>query len=150
MENFLNGFIYDKSDECYFKKYNETSNTPIHVRVTEKTVNINTWQKENDRVWNKPLNICILFSEDGKISYNSEIEMVLKDESNHIVGIKDTFQILVYIYNKSNLTDNDFIKIYKSIEKIGENKNYIDPFFNNVNKSAKLFLLKPNCFLQKR
>lgn len=76
--------------------------------------------------------------------------MVLKDESNHIIGIKDTFQVLVYIYNKSNLIDNDFIKIYKSIEKIGENKNYIDPFFNNVNKSAKLFLLKPNCFLQKR
>ena len=43
MENFLNGFIYDKSDECYFKKYNETNNTPIHVRVTEKIVNINTW-----------------------------------------------------------------------------------------------------------
>lgn len=150
MENFLNRFIYDKSDECYFKKYNETSNTPIHVRVTEKIVNINTWQKESDRVWNKPLNICILFSEDEKISYNSKIEMVLKDESNHIIGIKDTFQILVYIYNKSNLIDNDFIKIYKSIEKIGENKNYIDPFFNNVNKSAKLFLLKPNCFLQKR
>ena len=61
MENFLNGFIYDKSDECYFKKYNETSNTPIHVRVTEKIVNINTWQKENDRVWNKPLSICIFF-----------------------------------------------------------------------------------------
>ena len=150
MENFLNGFIYDKSDECYFKKYNETSNTPIHVRVTEKIVNINTWQKENDRVWNKPLNIYILFSENGKILYNSKIEMVLKDESNHIIGIKDTFQVLVYIYNKSNLTDNDFIKIYKSIEKIGENKNYNDPFFNNVNKSAKLFLLKPNCFLQKR
>lgn len=150
MENFLNGFIYDKSDECYFKKYNETGNTPIHVRVTDKIVNINTWQKENDRVWNKSLNICILFSENEKISYNSKIEMVLKDESNHIVGIKDTFQVLVYIYNKSNLIDNDFIKIYKSIEKIGENKNYIDPFFNNVKKSAKLFLLKPNCFLQKR
>ena len=93
MENFLNGFIYNKSDECYFKIYNETSNTPIHVRVTEKTVNINTWQKENDRVWNKPLNICILFSENEKILYNSEIEMVLKDESNHLFVIRKLFLI---------------------------------------------------------
>lgn len=139
--NFV--FEYNDRDNSYFTVVGNERNYPIHLRISDYGTNISTWVDENNKVSNKPINICFVLNDGSHPRVNSCAEMVVKDNMNHIVGIVEEFEILLF---HRNIKDMDEKNINELIDEINNIENNIE----NLKKKTHFFRLKPNHFLQIR
>lgn len=134
-------FYYNEKDNYYSFVFSENRNYPIHLRITDSGTNFSSWIDENNKISNKPVNVCIFFSNGNFPHVNTESEMVVKNNMGHIVGIKEQFEIHFLII--------DLNKIYnEKLEDICEKIRNLEKNINDLKKNNRYFLIKPNQFLQ--
>lgn len=134
-------FEYNDKDNSYSTVISENRNYPIHLRISDYGTNLLTWVDENNTVSNKPINICFVLNDGSHPRVNSHAEMVVKDNMNHIVGIVEQFEILLF---QANINDMNEKEINELIDDINDVKNNIEI----IKKKMSFFRLKPNHFLQ--
>ena len=134
-------FRYNDKDNSYSTVISNGRNYPIHLRISDYGTNLLTWVDENNVVSNKPINICFVLNDGSHPRVNSQAEMVVKDNMNHIVGIVEQFEILLFHVNINDMNEE---KINEMIDDINNIENKIE----NFKKKMHIFRLKPNHFLQ--
>jgi hypothetical protein len=136
------GFIPNKREDSYYKIYATKESGPMQVRISNHGTHLWTWfDKEYDPSY--AINTYIVYSADGSNNSNVNVDMSLKDKHNNVVGQRNSFEVVQYVYNCQLLDENDSALINQAIQSIWQNKGFIDPLANTP-KHAKVYKLRPN------
>ena len=136
------GFIPNKREDSYYRTYATKESRPMQVRISNHGTHLWTWyDKEYDPSY--AINTCIVYSADGSNNSNVNVDMNLKDKHNNVVGQRNSFEVVQYVYNCQLLDENDSALINQAIQSIWQNKGFIDSL-SNTPKHAKVYKLRPN------
>lgn len=131
-------FLVDMVDASYYRIYNVQGGKPLQVRVSTHGTSIDNWYEPSSTI-----NYCIVFSEDGNYESYVTVDMDIRDEEGKIIGKRETFEVVQYIYNCKLLDIDDVVILNKRIQSIGENEGFEDPFVG-TEKQATVVILRPN------
>lgn len=142
-----NGFQPNRNDSSYYRTYTIENSKPIQVRVSNHGTHLWTWIDRNYDP-SRAINYCIVFSENGDCASNTKVNMNITQQNEQgqkmIVGTRNNFEVVQYVYNCQNLTANEVSKINGAIQNIWQTKVFTDPFSNDPIKKAKVIRLRPN------
>lgn len=136
------GFKPNNQDTSFYRTYTVQGSKPLQVRVSNHGTWLWSWYDKNYNP-SSAINYCIVFTEDGNYESNVSVDMNIKDEQGNIIGQRETFEVVQYIYNCNLLDINDALIINQNIQNIWQNKDFKDPFAGTP-KRAKVVKLKPN------
>lgn len=142
-----NGFQPNNNDSFYYRTYTTQNSKPIQVRLTNHGTHLWTWIDKNYDP-SRAINYCIVFSENGDCVSNTKVNMNITQQNElgqkAIVGTRNNFEVVQYVYNCQNLTDDDSYLVNKAIKNIWQTKVFTDPFYNDPIKKAKVIRLRPD------
>lgn len=140
-----NGFRSNNREDSYYRTYNLQNSKPIQVRISNHGTHLWTWV---DRDYNPThaINICIVFSENGNHNSNVVVDMNIKQNKQGktvVVGERQPFEVMQYVYDCQSLDINDVALINATIQNTPQNGIFKDPLANTP-KHAKVYRLTPN------
>lgn len=140
------GFNPNQREDSYYRTYTIQNSKPIQVRVSNHGTHLWTWVDRNYDP-TKAINISIVFSENGYHNSNIQVDMDLKyrdkEGKSIIIGQRQSYEVIQYVYNCQLLDNNDIAFINQAIQLICQNKKYINPLAKTL-KHAKIYKLTPN------
>lgn len=141
-----NGFQANQNDSSFYRTYTLENSKPIQVRVSNHGTHLWTWIDRNYDP-SKAINYCIVFSENGQCQSNTAVNMNIIQQTQFgkkVVGQRNNYEVIQYVYNCSVLTPEDTYLINHTIRTIWQTKTFVDPLMNDPIKKAKVMRLRPN------
>lgn len=136
------GFKPNEKDSSYYRTYITQWSKPIQIRVSNHGTHLWTWyDKQYDPSY--AINIGVVFSSTGEHESNTIVDMEIKNEEGVVIGERNQFEVIQYVYNCQLLDINDAALINQAIQNIWQNKVFNDPLADSP-KHAKVMRLKPN------
>ena len=140
------GFYSNSKEDSFYRVYKTQGFKPIQVRISNHGTHLWTWIDRNYDP-SRAINICIVFSKDGNYDTDTKVDMDLKYKNENgeskIVGQRNSFEVVQYVYNCQLLEVTDARQINSAIQTIYKNKGFQDPLINTT-KQAIVCKLTPN------
>lgn len=141
-----NGFKSNNREDSFYRTYKLQNSKPIQVRMSNHGTHLWTWIGR-DYDPSRAINICIVFSENGNHDSNVAVDMDIKQKNNQgktiVVGERQTFEVIQYVYDCQTLELNDVALINATIQNTPQKGMFQDPLANTP-KHAKVYRLRPN------